>query len=220
MNRIRTFILQKRNENPDRGFTVAEVMISAIIILIVVVSSAYGITSAIKSSVYVENAAKANQVANQQIALAKQAPFRQLWVARTSPATNLGLGKCVDPVTSPAKTGTSWATAGLMPKYKDLDYCTIKRFGQGEGVGTTFYVTTTVAYINNATAFDASSTLGTTPTNYRAKRVIVTVVWKDVAAGEGYHTIQQTYTRTPNLSECIPDTITSTGANLLTGCRP
>lgn len=227
---MKTFLLNRRQQNEETGFTVAEIMIAAIVILIVTVSAAYGISNAIKSTIFVENSSKANQLANQQIAIAKQAPFRQLWVARTANANLIGTDKCAVTTTA-APSGTTWATTGLAtgdaakPQYPGLEYCFAKRFKdpkdtESTGIGTTFYVQTTIAYINTNAAYDGATLGNVTSTNYKAKRVTVTVTWRDIASGEGTHSIQQTYTRTPNMAECIPDTVTSTGAPLITGCRP
>jgi type II secretory pathway pseudopilin PulG len=214
--------LKERKASHEGGFTVAEIMVSAIVIAIILVSAAYGMTAAIKSTAFVENQSKAQQLAQQQIAIAKQAPYRQLWLARTTAAANVGTGKC-DPTTTAAPSGYTWATTGKTPQFNGLTYCFTKRFGTTQGVGTTFYVQTTIAYVNTAAAFDNSSLGGTTNTRYFAKRVTVTVRWQDVSSGtnpiNNFAQIQQTLTRTPAVTDCVPNTVTYSGS-AVAGCQP
>lgn len=213
----------RSRRSATEAFTVAEIMIAAIIILIVLVSAAYGITSAVRSAAYVENYTKAGQLANQQVAIAKQAPYSELWIPRTADGDLIGNFKCA-PTATPAPSGTTYAETGSGDQYPGLTYCQTKKFGGSGGVGTTFYIQTTVLYIETGSAYDGSS-IGDTPSGYFSKRVLVTVRWADISANVGAsdtnsrQVIQQTYTRSPTTGECIPDIVNS-GGTVLTGCAP
>lgn len=212
---------EKTEEN---GFTIAEIMIAAVVMLIVLVSAAYGLANSVKSTSYVENFTKATQLANQQIAIAKQAPYRQLWIERETDPENIASHKC-NPTGNGAPVGNTWAITGEGDQYAGLEYCVTKRFGATTGVGATYYIQTEVAYILTGVAYDSSSVGSTTPTRYFAKRVTVTVRWSDVQSAStevienNYHEIQQTYTRTPGTGDCVPDIVNYTGVSL-PGCAP
>jgi type II secretory pathway pseudopilin PulG len=220
----------------EGGFTIAEIMIAAVIIMIVLLAMAYGLTSSFKSAATVENTAKATQITNDVIAIAKQSSYRKLYLndrAATSAAL-IGDGKCAVATTTPV--GTVLAQTGDGAPFEGLTYCQPKRFNINgntpQAVGATFYVQTQISFITEQNAFDSSVSTGSAVANgrYTAKRVYVTVRWQDVSSGTGaWNTVIASYTKTPSASECIPDTIilssTSTLGSVPTapigaGCKP
>lgn len=202
-----------KNHSNEDGLTVVEVMVAAIIIVIVLLFTANALAGAFKASSFTENRAKAASYANNVIAVAKQADFRAIWMPGQAPdaatiAKLYGGGKCHNP------NGTSFETIkgksvsnlpavttgkGTAP-YKGLNYCVERQATSKTGpVGTSFYVQTDVRWVETTGLPDQ-------------KRIIVTVRWQDVYAGEGkWHTYRTSFTRTPSIAECVPTTITVSG---------
>jgi len=237
MNQLRVAIQKKLmpSRNQEGAFTIAEIMIAAIIIMIVLLAMAYGLTSSFKSGSTIENTSKANQITNDVIAIAKQSSYNKLFLNdRASISSSLiGNGKCAPATTTPA--GTVLAQTGEGDPFEGLTYCQTKKFSggtPGQAVGTTFYIETQISFITAQAAFDSSTTTGSAVSNgrYSAKRVYVTVRWQDVSSGEGkWNTVIASYTKTPSTSECVPDRITLStstsagpvsGAPIAPGCKP
>jgi len=194
----------------EDGFTIAEVMIAAIVILVVLLFTAYGLTSAFRASSTTENNSKANQLVNGVIALAEQSPYKQLYLSdrSTIDASLIGNGKCDTPTSTPS--GTLLASTGDGTAFPGLTYCQTKVFGNGNSIGATFYIQTQIAWITSNGAFDSSSGSASAVQSghYISKRVYVTVRWQDVSSGAGnWNTVYQTYTKTPSAAECVPDQI-------------
>lgn len=83
MNKFMTRLTFKRKQNncvPENGFELVEVVVAGIIILLVLLSTAYGLSGAFRSSAGVENHNKAVQLAANIVAIAKQSSYRSLWV--------------------------------------------------------------------------------------------------------------------------------------------
>ena len=238
MKRLQTITRKKNTSSrkPEDAFTIAEIMIAAIIIMIVLLATAYGLTSSFKSAATIENTTKANQITNDVIAIAKQSSYRKLYLndRSTTPSTLIGNGKCDVATTTPS--GTVLAQTGDGDPFEGLAYCQTKRFSINgdtpQAVGTTFYIQTQISFITAQAAFDSSTSSGTAVSNgrYAAKRVYVTVRWQDVSSGTGaWNTVVASYTKTPAPSECIPDRITLSstnnsgavaGAATGSGCKP
>jgi len=222
-------LLSSRKE-AEGAFSIAEALIASVIIMIILVATASGFSSSFRSSASVENNNKAVQLANEVQAIARQSNYRDLWVASQTPTNELfGTGKCENQSNTPA--GTTRVTSGENNSpFKGLVYCKSKRFGGGEGVGTTFYVQTQISYLKTSAAYDSGSDNANNSIvngSFYSKRVYVTVRWQDVAAGEDkWSTVKTSYTRSPDSSDCLPDRISNTGKNAdgsalkVPGCTP
>lgn len=221
----------KSRRKTEGAFTIAEALIASVIIMIILVATATGLSSSFRSSATVENNNKARQLANQVLAVAQQSNYRDMYVSTNNVDPSMtGTGKC-DPITSPGSpnpvivpANTQWVSNGENDPFPGLVYCQTKRFGGGDGVGTTFYIQTKIVFLKTGSAFDndpdASNYSGTTTsptaTNnpYYAKRVYVNVRWQDVASGtNGSNLVKESYTRSPTASDCVPNTVTNTGKN-------
>jgi type II secretory pathway pseudopilin PulG len=217
------------NVRTEGGFTIVEAMVAAIVIVLILLATAQGLSGSFKTSANNENANKASQLANEVIAIAKQAPYRQLYVAEqtTDIANIVGPGKCAETGARAGNpSGTRMVTSGDGPPFTGLVYCQAKRFGSEEGIGTTFYVQTTVAYMISTTSADlpSSGTIVSQDANYVSgsrfypKRVYVRVFWKDAGSGAGTSFVREAYTRTPSSSECISDRIALKSTTPPPGC--
>jgi hypothetical protein len=208
-----------RISEPEKAFSVVEALVAAIIIVIILLSTAVGLSSGFRSSATVENSNKAAQLANDVIAISRQSPYRDLWVSPLSPpaaAALIGAGKCSSQNTIP--TGTLKVTDGASTiPFKGLTYCEQKQFGDGGvnssgtkvGIGTTFYVETKIVFLNTLTSSDGISNSSIDASGkYYSKRVFVTVRWQDVSTGPGaWKTYKTSYTKAPTTSDCIPDRV-------------
>lgn len=212
-------IKQLRNpvsrDEETQGFTIVEVMIAAIIIVIILLSTAYGLTSSFRASSNIENTNKATALANDLIAVSKQAPYADFYIAnRTIPVALVAQDKCNPGALTP--TGTVIASGSSTGNYVNrFRSCQEMRFSE---VGASFFVSTQISYLVNPVSFDNG---GAAVTNggYIAKRIYVTIRWRDVKSGEtAWNTVRATYTKTPSASECIPDRITLIGSQPA-GCR-
>lgn len=203
----------------EEAFSIVEALVAAIIIVIILLSTAIGLSSAFRSSATVENSNKASQLASNIVAISRQSTYRDLWVAPLSSADAarlIGNGQCIAQTTVPA--GTKRVTAGgSATPFKGLKYCQDIQFGDGGldstgqkvGIGSTFYVQTQIVYLNSTAAYDNTG-VGSIDAagKYYAKRVYVTIRWQDVASGEGqWRTYTTSYTKTPTSADCIPDRV-------------
>lgn len=211
-------MLAKRLRRPqelESGFTVVEIMVSVVIIVMILLSTAYGLTTSFRASSTTENRTKAANIAQGVISVSKQADFRRLYVGMQTPVTPalFGTGKCNTSQTALPGTGMVRVATGTGTPYPGLVYCQATQAGNSNGgVGATFYVQTRVVYITTGQ--------GSTSTNFYPKRVYVDVFWQDISSGSGkWNTYSTSYTRTPGTGDCIPDTITTNGA-IPAGCKP
>lgn len=215
----------------EGAFSIAEALIASVIIMIVLIATASGLSSSFRSSATIENNNKARQLANQVIAVAQQANYRDMYVATTNVDSSVtGANKC-DPIASPGSpnpvavpANTQWVANGENAPFKGLVYCQTKRFGGGDGVGTTFYIQTKIVFLKTGSAFDndtgsdsnnySGTVTNTTNNPYYAKRVYVNVRWQDVSSGaDNSNLVKETYTRSPSASDCLPNTVLNTGKN-------
>lgn len=222
MRKILLRMNRARNLNKEHGFEIAEALVASVVIMIVLVSTAFGLSSSFRSSASVENHNKAVQLANEVIAISKQSSYRKLYVA-TQPVTSdlFGPGKCDPQTTVPAGT-TQVLTGQDNTPFPGLTYCVAKKFGGNTGIGSTFYVQTQIAYLKTASSYDASTNSDSFVSNgaYYAKRVYVTIRWQDVAAGTGsWSSYVASFTASPSPSDCVPDRITQSAAPA-PGCAP
>lgn len=201
----------KSDPKNEEAFSIVEIMIAAIVIMIVLLSTAVGLTSAFRSSATIENHNKAVQLANEVVAISKQSSYRKLYtelqdVSATIDPDNPGKNLLFDPPVGKREgkcvPQNQIAPAGSIPPntlrvstgedgtpFSGLVYCAKKQFGPaGKKIGTSFYVQTQIVYLTTAQASDdnasTSPAIRSTGTgNYYAKRVYVTVRWQDVASG-------------------------------------
>lgn len=192
----------------QQGFTLVEIMVAAVIIVIILLATAYGLTNSFRQSSNIENRNKAMALINDIIAVAKQAPYSELYIAdRSAPSGLIGADMCNPVNQTPA--GTALATGPTGGNFEDeFVSCREVRFSQ---IGASFYVSTQISYLTTSASFDNGGG-AVTNGDYVAKRVYVTIRWRDVQSGDAaWNTVQGTYTKTPSTSECIPDTIPIVG---------
>lgn len=201
--------LLRLNPKEESGFTLVEIMVAAVIIVIILLATAYGLTNSFRQSSNIENRNKAIALVNDLIAVAKQAPYEELYIAdRSAPAGLIGQDMC-DPVNK-TPVGTVLATGPAGGDFvDDFISCQEVRFSE---IGATFYVSTQISYLTTSASFDNGGG-AVTNGDYVAKRIYITIRWRDVQSGEtSWNTVQGTYTKTPSPSECIPDTIPVVGS--------
>ncbi len=171
-----------RHKNEEDGFTIVEIMVAAIIVAMVLLFSAAGITSAVKTTTTLEARSKATNLAASVIAIAQQTPYRQLWVNREffpnsshKTADYIGASAC-DATTTTAPTGTAWSIQGegavgdayhpnlsTNPAYSPLAgliYCTSTQFGTstGQGVGIVYHIQTNITFLSTPTVANGYDT--------------------------------------------------------------
>lgn len=222
MGKLLLRLNRERNLTKEHGFEIAEALVASVVIMIVLVSTAFGLSSSFRSSASVENHNKAVQLANEVIAVSKQSSYRKLYVATQDVTSDLfGAGKCDPQSTVPAGT-TRVLTGQDNAPFPGLKYCVSKKFGGNTGIGSTFYIQTQIVYLKTASSYDASSNSDAFVTNgdYYAKRVYVTIRWQDVAAGaDNWSSYVASFTASPSPSDCVPDRITQSLAPA-PGCAP
>lgn len=189
--------LRNRSREED-GMSLVEVIIAALILVLVLVFTAVGVTSAFGISSKTENRGKAIQMINEQIAVAKQASYAQLGL--TTPASGDDVSGC-----APFATTFNNEQQVIVPnKYPGLDYCSKKQYSN---VGITFYIETDVTYIQDGSYDSASEPVTTTNTGFVPKRVTVTVRWSESADENGnavQSSTKMSWVRTPSIMDCIP----------------
>jgi Tfp pilus assembly protein PilV len=199
----------KKKTTSESGVALAEAMIAAVIILIVLVATALGITSSFSASTSSENLNKANQLINEQISVAKQATFSRLGLA--TPTSTVGCSTY-----SAVFNGENVATSSN--PFPDISYCQEKQYS---GVGITFYVETQVTYVQNGGYDSSSQNPVINGTHYNPKRVTVTVRWSEEADATGTAIVKSTkmsWIKTPSIVDCIPAGL-NLGATQPEGCN-
>jgi len=203
-----TLLKIKKLHTDESGIALAEAIVAAAIILLILVATAGGLTASFGATSSTQNRATATQLVNKQIAIAQQSPYVQLGVPAPSPTPDYTKVKC-NPYTDASRTGEVKVVVASPPGYfPGLNYCeTVK---PNSNVGITYYVETQVTYVTN---FDGNAVVNTTISPIRPKRVIVTVTWAESADSTGkekYSSYTGSWISVPTIGECPPSNLVVT----------
>lgn len=224
----------------ESGITLVELLVAITMLAIIVLFSSNMFISSFRKNANMENRNKATQIANEQIAIAKQSPYKRLYTpTQSTPGSMFVMNGSVPEKCLPdARVGnansqrfggynvqqpldyTTNASFNDYREFKGLVYCQEKWMGQKEAdqVGTSFWVQTDIVYLNETTSdMPTRIQAGNPPAveKTRAKRVVVTVRWRDTESGEdgGPNQVSMQTTITPKLWECPATMITDQGTN-------
>lgn len=187
---LKQLFKQTRNES---GMSVVEIMVSAVIIIIVLTSSALAITNAMSTGTIVAQRNQAAQFAQDIISVAKQAPFERIALRSGGPETPT-TGCEAQPLTF-----NNLPTLTQPIEYPELVYCQMKTV---KDTNLTYKIYTDITQVPTGN-FDSTTGVNISNTGYVPIRITVTVLW-----GENNELISS-YVRTPTISECIPQDISS-----------
>lgn len=205
-------------QNTEEGIGIVEVLVASFILILVITFTLVGFNNNNQTAIAVENNNKAMQLASDRIAIVKQAPYKALQ-QRTPTEDSIPAGymnatgaSCRPWDNSNASkprvlaTPSSWSST----TFKDIPtYCETVQFTyEGNPVGTTFYIETSIRW-------DTTSTGG-----YRAKKTTVIVRWKDITTTGDYDEVKLTTTKTPLASDCIPPILPGASVSTPSLCFP
>lgn len=189
--------LTARLRDKDSAFSLAEGLIASVVILIILIATAAGLSTSFNASISSENRNKAMELVNNTIAIARQAPFKSVGMANPTTAQQAGCRPY-----SSTFDGETRAVTLAADAYPGLVYCQKKKFSSS---GIEFTIETNTTWVSN---FDSSSeTVTLSNTGYQPKRVTVRVTWAESADSDGEAVISSVFgswVKTPNIAECVP----------------
>lgn len=189
--------LTARLRDKDSAFSLAEGLIASVVILIILIATAAGLSTSFNASISSENRNKAMELVNNTIAIARQAPFKSVGMANPTTAQQSGCRSFSSTFDGENRVVTLAADA-----YPGLVYCQKKKFSSA---GIEFTIETNTTWVSN---FDSSSEAVTfSNTGYQPKRVNVRVTWAESADSDGEAVVSSVFgswIKTPNIAECVP----------------
>lgn len=213
----------------ETGFTIVEIMVATVIIIMILVATAQGIGATSKASIAAETRTKAAQLAAERLSVARALSYGNTvtYAMGSDYNDNFDSGTDTAKCSTQNVTDTSilWArdSGGTIiyvtpttdiTSDKGLFYCSPYQYSQkGNGIGVVFYIQTVVTNVTTVSSLGLSdsSVLTHIDTACYPKKVTVTVTWTDVtndttstASSVVYNTYTESYIKIPQPYECEP----------------
>jgi len=238
--------LRLPHRSAEDGIALAESMVAAVIIVLVLTANALGLLAAYNAYGSAENFGKAYQIVNKQFSYFKAAPWSGIGTApQTSTTTGCDIYTSTfnsEPVASlPVETSYGYTTVnngspfqfcqGLVYPYNGSGPQTIynadesvhtdatNKTGSQQGLGITFYYQTVFTNVTSASFDGSNSGVSYNATNhYTPKRMTVTVRWSETDSSGNTKTqmVRMSEVRTPLISECVSPTVKDASGNQIT----